>query len=107
VDWDNPILAPKERDLMFFGAGMAGAQPGGREDRLFYRGYGPTQVNPVALVYYRYERILQDIAEFCKQLLLTTTGGEDRELAYTYFTSSFLPGNGIEAAIRTDQMLKN
>lgn len=31
VDWDNPIFAPKEADLMFFGAGMSGDQPGGRE----------------------------------------------------------------------------
>ncbi len=103
VDWDAPILAPKEHDLMFFGAGMAGIQPGGREECLFYQGYGPTQVDQEALAYYRYERIIQDIAEFCKQLLLTCEGGEDREQAYTYLTSSFLPGNVVEAALRTDQ----
>ena len=103
VDWDAPIFAPKEHDLMFFGAGMAGVQPGGREESLFYQGYGPTQVDHEMLAYYRYERIIQDIAEFCKQLLLTTEGGEDREQAYTYLTSSFLPGNVVEAAIKTDQ----
>ena len=107
VDWDSPIFAPKERDLMFFGAGMMGDLPGGLAERLFYEGYGQVDVNQTALAYYRYERIIQDIAEFCKQLLLTTDGGDDREQAYTYFTSSFLPGNVIEAAMLTDQYLTN
>jgi spectinomycin phosphotransferase len=107
VDWDNPIFAPKERDLMFFGGGMAGDQPGGHEQALFYQGYGPVSINLQALAYYRYERIIQDIAEFCKQLLLTSEGGEDREQAYHYLTSSFSPGNVVEAAVRTDQLLLN
>ena len=106
VDWDNPILAPKERDLMFFGSGMTGVQPGGREESWFYQGYGPAQVNMNALAYYRYERIIQDIAEFCKQLLLTTAGGEDRAQAYMYFTSSFQPGHEVEAAFKTDRLAK-
>jgi spectinomycin phosphotransferase len=107
VDWDAPILAPKERDLMFFGAGMAGVQPGGREETLFYQGYGPADVDRRALAYYRIERIIQDIAQFCKQLLLTSNGGDDREQAYTYLTSSFLPDSEYDAAIRTDQQSNN
>ena len=105
VNWDNPILAPRERDLMFFGSGMAGAQPGGWEERSFYQGYGAIEVDPKALAYYRYERIIEDIAEFCKQLLLTSEGGDDREQAYTYLTSSFEPGGVVEAAWRTNQQL--
>ena len=32
VDWDDPILAPKERDLMYIGGGLLGGwyTPGGR-----------------------------------------------------------------------------
>jgi spectinomycin phosphotransferase len=105
VDWDNPIFAPKERDLMFFGSGMVGDQLGGREERLFYQGYGPAQIDRNALAYYRYERIVQDISEFCKQLLLTFEGGEDREQAYQYFTSSFLPGHVVEVAFETDGLI--
>ncbi|OGO17259.1 MAG: phosphotransferase, partial [Chloroflexi bacterium RBG_16_48_8] len=61
VDWDNPILAPKERDLMFIGGGQMGTwHTPQEEETLFYRGYGQTQINPVALAYYRYERIIQD-----------------------------------------------
>ena len=106
VDWDNPILAPKERDLMCFGSGMSGDQPGGHEESSFYKGYGQVEVNLKALAYYRYERIIQDIAEFCKQLLLTTEGGEDREQAYKYFTSSFQPGHVLDVAIETDRLSK-
>jgi len=49
-------------------------------------------VDREALAYYRYERIVVDLAEFCKQLLLTEKGGEDREQGFQYFTSVFLPG---------------
>ena len=102
VDWDEPILAPKERDLMF----IAGAQgfhgvTAQQEERLFYQGYGATQINQAALAYYRFERIIQDIAAFGEQLLLSTAGGEDREQSFGYLVSNFLPGGTIEAAYRT------
>ena len=92
VDWDNPILAPKERDLMFVGGGQGftGHTPQ-EEETLFYRGYGETQIDPVALAYYRYERIIQDIAVYCEQLFLSDEGGEDRAQALRHFASNFLP----------------
>jgi spectinomycin phosphotransferase len=103
VDWDNPIVAPRERDLMFFGSGMSGDPPGGREERLFFQGYGDVEIDHSALTYYRFERIIQDIAEFCKQILLTRFGGEDRLESYKYFVSSFSPGNVVDVAFQTDQ----
>ncbi len=103
VDWDNPILAPKERDLMFIGGGVSPAQTSAIGEALFYRAYGPTQVDQLALAYYRYERIVQDISEFCQQLLSTATGGEDRQQSYGYFASTFLPGNTLEVALQTDR----
>ena len=105
VDWDNPILAPKERDLMFVGSGIGYASPGGREDTLFYQGYGQNDVDRMALAYYRYERIIQDIAAFCEQLFTTTAGGEDREQAYQYFIGQFLPDREVKIAYRTDTWL--
>lgn len=105
VDWDNPIMAPKERDLMFIGAGLfsAGDHTPQEEETLFYQGYGETQINAVALAYYRYERIVQDIWEFGKQLLLTDAGGEDREQALHYLVSNFLPNSTIEIAYASDK----
>jgi spectinomycin phosphotransferase len=105
VDWDNPILAPKERDLMFIGGGVGGIWNSAREADLFYQGYGSTEINLAVLAYYRFERIVQDIAAFCEEILLTTEGGTDREQGLRYFTSQFLPGSVIEIAYQTDHKL--
>jgi spectinomycin phosphotransferase len=102
VDWDTPIYAPRERDLMCFGSGMSGDQPGGSEERAFYQGYGGEMISQPALAYYRYERIIQDMAEFGKRILLTSAGGEDRAQSYQYFISSFMPDSVVEAAMLTD-----
>jgi len=107
VDWDNPILAPKERDLMFIGGGVGGIWNSEREDSLFYRGYGPAELNRAALVYYRYEREIEDIAAFCEQILLSHGAEDDRRQGYGYFTSSFLPNGVIEIADRTYQAWLN
>jgi len=106
VDWDDPILAPKERDLMFVGGaqGFTG-HTASEEETLFYRGYGQTQINPIALAYYRYERIVEDIAAFCEQLLLTNEGGEDRARSLHYLKSNFLPHDTIETAYESDKTL--
>jgi spectinomycin phosphotransferase len=106
VDWDNPILAPKERDLMFIGGGIDEIWKSKREEAVFYEGYGNTDVNLSALAYYRYERVIEDLAVICEQLLLTDEGGADRERSYGWFTSNFKPGSTIEIAERTDPLLK-
>ncbi|MGZ6389115.1 MAG: phosphotransferase enzyme family protein [Ktedonobacterales bacterium] len=60
IDWDEVMLAPKERDFLFVGdpptngSGGAGTPP-------FWQGYGPTTIERVALTYYRYERVIQDV----------------------------------------------
>jgi spectinomycin phosphotransferase len=107
VDWDDPILAPKERDLMFIGGGQMGAgHTPQEEETLFYRGYGQTQVDPIALAYYRYERIIQDIAVYCEQIFLTNEGGEDRKQSFQYLTSNFLPNSVLEIAYKSDKTLR-
>jgi spectinomycin phosphotransferase len=40
VDWDDPIIAPKERDLMFIGGGVANVWNKPHEKELCYKGYG-------------------------------------------------------------------
>lgn len=106
VDWDNPILAPKERDLMFIGAGLGGeGHTPDEEETLFYQGYGPTQIDPIALVYYRYERIAQDIVAYCEQLLLSDEGGQDRQEGLQQLMSQFGPHGVIALAYRSEKDL--
>ena len=107
VDRAAPILAPKERDLMYAGGGQFGdARTPDEEERLFYRGYGPTPLDPNALAYYRYERIVEDIAVECEQIFSTAGGREDREQALRYLMSNFLPNGTIEIACQLDQTVK-
>jgi spectinomycin phosphotransferase len=106
VDWDNPLLAPKERDLMFIGGGIDNTWKSKQEEAVFYEGYGKAEINLSTLAYYRYERIIQDLAVIGEQLLLTDEGGADRERSYGWFTSNFEPGQTIEIAEKTDKILK-
>jgi spectinomycin phosphotransferase len=104
VDWDDPLLAPKERDLMFIGGaqGFVGYNAQ-EEEALFNQGYGPAALNSRALAYYRYERIIEDIALYCEQLLLSNEGGQDRAQSLRYLVSNFLPDGTIEAARRGER----
>lgn len=102
VDWDTLSLAPKERDLMYVGAGIGEVWNTVREEDLFYRGYGDCQVDAAMIAYYRYERVVQDIAEFCNQLLDSDAGDEDRWQALRYFSGQFTPNDVIDIAFRSD-----
>ncbi|HEY8471588.1 MAG TPA: aminoglycoside phosphotransferase family protein [Natronosporangium sp.] len=70
VDWDAPMLAPRERDLMFVYSGDFGDHPV-NPDRaaLFRQGYGEVEPDPTRLRYYRSERRLDDVAEFMRSIL--------------------------------------
>lgn len=105
VDWDEPIMAPKERDLMFIGGGVANIWNNPREEGLFYKGYGNTTVNRVILDYYRHERIVEDMALVGQALLLTTAGGENRLELYKQFMDMFQPGGVVDIAFKTDEDL--
>ncbi len=101
IDWDNPSFAPKEKDLNLIGGCSTWNEP--HQKALFYQGYGSGEIDVQALAYYRCERIIQDIAAFCEQLLLSTAGGQDRDQSLIYFSSNFLPGHEIELAFNTGQ----
>ena len=81
-----------------------GAHPQ-QEEALFYQGYGAASIDSYALAYYRYERIIANIAVECEQLLLTNEGGADREQALRYLISNFEPKGTIEIAYQAATML--
>jgi len=104
IDWDETILAPKERDLMFL---VDGTQADGEalhpNEAAFRQGYGPTEVDPVILAFYRYEWAVQEIAEFGKQVLWSEDGSEITRLdGLRHFRALFDPGSEVEEAYRTD-----
>jgi len=100
VDWDQPILAPKERDLMFIGGGVGNVWNNKHEVELFYTGYGKTEINKTIIDYYRCERILQDIAEYYKELLADNVGYKDRLTSYNHFIGMFEPNGVVDIALQ-------
>jgi spectinomycin phosphotransferase len=102
VDWDDPIMAPKERDLMFIGGGVGNVWNKPHEEDRFYEGYGRVEVNKTALAYYRYERIVEDIAEYCQEIFFTTAKSADKEQMYEHFIEMFEPRGVVEIAFETD-----
>jgi len=105
VDWDAPLLAPKERDLMFIGGGIDNIWKSERDESIFYEGYGKTNIDFAVLAYYRYERVIEDLVAYGEQLLWTDEGGADRPEAYERFTGNFEPGQTIEIADDTYELL--
>jgi spectinomycin phosphotransferase len=99
VDWDDTLLGPKERDLMFVLGGDAFQT---REERLFFEGYGNVTINGLALAYYRYEWCVQEIGDFGQRVFLTKDLGEGtRQNSVEGFMRLFSPGDVIEAAFGT------
>ncbi len=101
VDWDTLIFAPKERDLMFMGAGIwdSGLTPD-EEETLFYQGYDQVGVNQDAISYYRGERIIQDICEYCEHIFLSNERDRDRLQSFEYLQSNFLPNGTLGRAFK-------
>jgi spectinomycin phosphotransferase len=100
VDWDETVLAPKERDLMFVvGGGISDRLVGPREEEWFFQGYGATPLDPLALAYYRYAWAVSDISEFGAQVFFRPDLGEvTKHAAADQFISLFQPGQIVAKA---------
>jgi spectinomycin phosphotransferase len=107
VDWDQPMLAPRERDLMFVvGTGVGGFVEGSPDAEAFFAGYGPATIDPVALAYYRYEWALQDIGGFADRIFLIPGLEEATKLgAMQWLNVIFKPGAIADMARRTEALL--
>ena len=104
VDWDQPLLAPKERDLMFFGAGLGRLTGDSDDARHFYAGYGATpEIDRVAFAYYRYAWVMQDWVACGAEVLLHEELGElTRRNSLRQFKQMFDLGNVVDVAYRSD-----
>lgn len=96
VDWDETLLAPVERDLMFV------ADASDHQKVLFYQGYGATEVDALPLAYYRHEWCVQEFGDYGERVFLNGDSGEaTRQEAVRSFLELFEPGDVVEAAHRS------
>jgi spectinomycin phosphotransferase len=110
VDWDEVVLAPPERDLMFVrGSAIAGVVSDD-ESTAFETGYGPSRAgkaDPLLIAWYRIDWAVQDLADFARRVILDPTlGTATRANALALFESNFEPGGEVETAIEADERLQ-
>ncbi len=99
VDWDEVILAPKERDLMFVVGGIGTGLVEPHETAWFLDGYGDTEVDPLALSYYRHAWAVQDLGLYGEDVFLDESLGDDaRSHAARILLGLFEPGGIVELA---------
>jgi spectinomycin phosphotransferase len=99
VDWDDTLLAPKERDLMFV-LGQETIRT--REEHMFFSGYEELEINQLALAYYRYEWCVQEVGDFGARVFLTKDAGDGtKQHAVEGFSKLFAQGDVVEAALNT------
>jgi spectinomycin phosphotransferase len=102
IDWDDAMLAPPERDLMFIVGSTMGLPIGERELRLFAQGYGPLEVDALTLAFYRFDWVVQDIAGYASEALDARASPASRERALAIFRAQFEPGADVEAVLAAD-----
>lgn len=106
VDWDEAILAPKERDLMFVAGGIGSIKDDGSAEPLFFSGYGDCDIDWQALAYYRYEWVVQDMGDYAERVFMREGVGEaTKKAAVAGFISFFEPGDVVEAAYKSEERL--
>jgi spectinomycin phosphotransferase len=91
IDWDEVMLAPKERDFIFVRQPQAAA---------FWQGYGQTEIDWVALTYYLWERVVQDVIECTQDVCFRDDLGEETRADIARLFHEFLAQEGgtIDAA---------
>ncbi|MBA2677198.1 MAG: aminoglycoside phosphotransferase family protein, partial [Ktedonobacteraceae bacterium] len=98
IDWDEVMLAPKERDFLFIKASSADSEtlPG---TPAFLQGYGQAEIDWMALTYYRYERVMQDLIACAQDVFFRDNWGEEaKEGAVQLFHTVLAEGGEIDAA---------
>lgn len=100
IDWDEALVAPRERDVMFaVGGGISRDLVSDDATAAFLEGYGPVELDERLLGYYRAAWAVQDIAANGEQAVLTPGLTEpSRRDAVDDFAALFLPGRIVDLA---------
>ncbi|HWA82817.1 MAG TPA: phosphotransferase [Fimbriimonadaceae bacterium] len=100
LDWDDPILAPRERDLLFVVGSRISRRVEPREEELFFAGYGPWEVDRDLLRYYRLERLVEDLGEFARSIFRDSQISEATRREYSAIVRGFFePGADLDHAL--------
>lgn len=100
VDWDEALLAPKERDLMFAVGGISEEYVKPENEAAFLEGYGAAAIDPVALMYYRYAWAVGDIGAFGEEICFRPDlGPATRAEALRLLRGLFAPGQIVAIAL--------
>ena len=94
VDWDGPLMAPGERDLLFDVDSRVVRRVEPAEEKYFFNGYGHVPVGREALVYFRYEHLIEDIGEIGRSVLWNRSQSEEPLNAELELAVSFLSSGG-------------
>jgi spectinomycin phosphotransferase len=105
VDWDQPILAPKERDFMFV-SGSTAIHPPDAQKKWVYEGYGKVDINPLVLTYYCYEWAIQEFGDYTWRIFSGDMSKDTKHQALYYFREQFAPGNVIDVAYKAEGAIK-
>ena len=102
VDWDEVIIAPKERDLMFF-------VEDGHSSHIvdaFLKGYGKTEISQLAITYYKYDWVVQEFGDYGERIFLSNNLSDtEKQFAFDEFKRLFSVGDVVEAAFASDEKL--
>ncbi len=96
ADWDEALIAPRERDLLFVVGSRIARTVQPHEERWFFEGYGPVDIDREALVFYRYERVLEDLAAIGVSVFESHVSDVSRGMEVDLAVSFFEPGGIIE-----------
>jgi spectinomycin phosphotransferase len=106
VDWDQTIFAPKERDLMFIVGNRDTAMIQDQSEQAFLDGYGHPDINALAVAYYRYEWVVQEIADFAERVFYRPElGTATKQDALRGFKQLFLPGDVVASAYASESYI--
>ena len=98
IDWDEVMLAPKERDFIFIREPQADA---------FWEGYGQKEIDWMLLSYFLWERVVQDVIEDTQNVCFKDDLAEETkmDIAQSFHASLAQGGNNIAAAYQATARL--
>jgi spectinomycin phosphotransferase len=105
IDWDEVMFAPKERDFLFVKVSSTDSEalPG---PPAFFQGYGVAEIDWMALTYYRYERVIQDLIACAQEVFFRDDLGEGTKAdSVQLFQAILTEGGEIDAAYQASAHL--